>query len=211
MLARFSDVREADPPTGSWTGPQVGSWRSSTTRDEYVDAVERVRARIADGDVYQANVCRVLAAPLPDPARADLAGLASLLASGNPAPYAGAVDLPAGCHPAVPAGGVRVVTASPELFLSRDGDVVVSGPIKGTGRTAGDLTPKDDAENVMIVDLVRNDLGAVSRTGSVSRTAPAGARGAPRSRAPGVVRPRRAARRHRLGAAAGRDLPARAP
>ncbi len=149
-------------------GRQVGSWRSSTTRDEYVEAVERVRARIADGDVYQANVCRVLSAPLPDPARADLAGLASLLASGNPAPYAGVVDLPAGCHPAVPAGGVRVVTASPELFLRRDGDVVVSGPIKGTGRTAGDLTPKDDAENVMIVDLVRNDLGAVSRTGSVS-------------------------------------------
>jgi para-aminobenzoate synthetase component 1 len=45
---------------------------------------------------------------------------------------------------------------------------VESGPIKGTGRTAADLRPKDDAENVMIVDLVRNDLGAVCRTGSVS-------------------------------------------
>jgi anthranilate/para-aminobenzoate synthase component I len=46
--------------------------------------------------------------------------------------------------------------------------VVVSGPIKGTGRTAGDLTAKDDAENVMIVDLVRNDLGKVAVTGSVA-------------------------------------------
>jgi para-aminobenzoate synthetase component 1 len=45
---------------------------------------------------------------------------------------------------------------------------VESGPIKGTGRTAADLTTKDDAENVMIVDLVRNDLGAVCRTGSVT-------------------------------------------
>jgi para-aminobenzoate synthetase component 1 len=60
------------------------------------------------------------------------------------------------------------VSASPELFLRRQGAVLESGPIKGTGRTAADLTPKDSAENVMIVDLVRNDLGVVCRTGSVT-------------------------------------------
>ena len=59
------------------------------------------------------------------------------------------------------------MTASPELFLRRDGDVVESGPIKGTAPTAAGLTDKDRAENVMIVDLVRNDLGAVAETGSV--------------------------------------------
>ena len=59
------------------------------------------------------------------------------------------------------------MSASPELFLRRAGDEVESGPIKGTAPTAAGLTDKDRAENVMIVDLVRNDLGAVAVTGSV--------------------------------------------
>ncbi len=62
---------------------------------------------------------------------------------------------------------MQVARRRPELFLRRDGDVVESGPIKGTGRTAADLPPKDEAENVMIVDLVRNDLGRVAVAGSV--------------------------------------------
>ena len=69
-----------------------------------------------------------------------------------------------------PDAGVMVASASPELFLHRDGDRIASGPIKGTGVTAGDLTDKDRAENVMIVDLVRNDLGRVAVTGSVEVT-----------------------------------------
>ncbi len=166
--ARFADVRPAPAPAGAWAGPAATAWTSSMSRADYVAAVERVRDHIAAGTVYQANVCRVLSAPLPDPDRADVAGLAALLAVGNPAPYAGVVHLPAGSHPSVPAGGVSVVTASPELYLRRDAAVVESGPIKGTGRTAADLTGKDSAENVMIVDLVRNDLGAVCLTGSVT-------------------------------------------
>jgi para-aminobenzoate synthetase component 1 len=168
VFARFADVRPLPAPSGEWSGPATTAWSTSMSRTDYVAAVERVRDHIAAGTVYQANVCRVLSAPLPDPERADVAGLAALLEVGNPAPYAGVVHLPAGCHPNTPAGGVSVVTASPELFLSRDGAVVESGPIKGTGRTAADLTAKDSAENVMIVDLVRNDLGAVCVTGSVS-------------------------------------------
>lgn len=89
----------------------------------------------------------------PDPL-----ALAVRLAEGNPAPYAAAVSLP----------GLSVVSASPELYLSRDGDVVESRPIKGTGATEEDLQEKDYAENVMIVDLVRNDLGRVAEVGSVS-------------------------------------------
>ncbi|MDQ1625890.1 MAG: para-aminobenzoate synthetase component, partial [Actinomycetota bacterium] len=101
--------------------------------------------------------CRVLSAPVPEDA--EPAGLAIALASGNPAPYAGAVD--------IPSVGLRVVSASPELFLRRAGATVESGPIKGTARTAAALLPKDRAENVMIVDLVRNDLGVVAQVGSV--------------------------------------------
>jgi para-aminobenzoate synthetase component 1 len=167
VLARFADVRPAPAPSGAWSGPAADAWTSSMSRAVYVAAVERVRALIAAGTVYQANVCRVLSAALPEADRADVAGLAALLRGGNPAPYAGAVHLPGGAHPRL-RHGISVVTASPELFLRRHGAVVESGPIKGTGRTAGDLTAKDAAENVMIVDLVRNDLGAVCRTGSVT-------------------------------------------
>ena len=157
VAARFADVRPAPLPACAWPGIDPGDWTSSVGQDRYVAAVEEVRARIAEGAVYQVNVCRVLSAPLP--VGADLVGLAGLLADGNPAPYQGALRLPE--H------DLQVATASPELFLRRDGRTVVSGPIKGTGRVAADLLPKDQAENVMIVDLVRNDLGAVCDTGTV--------------------------------------------
>ncbi|GAA1362483.1 chorismate-binding protein [Streptomyces beijiangensis] len=163
VCARFGDVRTEPVPApvpGRWHGPAAGDWTSSLDRDAYIAGVRTIRAHIAAGEVYQANLCRVLTAPLPDPDRADVDALTALLARGNPAPYAGTIRLPA--H------GVEIATASPELFLRRDGRTVESGPIKGTGRTAGDLLEKDFAENVMIVDLVRNDLGRVCATGSVT-------------------------------------------
>ncbi|MEU1075354.1 MULTISPECIES: chorismate-binding protein [unclassified Streptomyces] len=163
VCARFADVRAAPVPApvpGAWRGPAAGDWTSSLDRAAYTAGVRRIREHIAAGEVYQANLCRVLSAPLPDPARADVDALTALLARGNPAPYAGTIRLPA--H------GVEIATASPELFLRRTERVVESGPIKGTGRTAEDLLEKDHAENVMIVDLVRNDLGRVCATGSVT-------------------------------------------
>ncbi|OKJ16337.1 chloride transporter [Streptomyces sp. CB00316] len=163
VCARFSSVRREEVPApvpGAWRGPAAAEWTTSLDRDAYTAGVRRIRAYIAAGEVYQANLCRVLSAPLPDPLRADVDALAALLARGNPAPYAGTIRLPG--H------GVEVATASPELFLRRDGRTVESGPIKGTGRTEGDLLEKDHAENVMIVDLVRNDLGRVCATGSVT-------------------------------------------
>jgi para-aminobenzoate synthetase component 1 len=159
--ARFADVRAEPVPApvpGRWPAPAPGDWTSSLDRAAYTAGVRRIHRHIAAGEVYQANLCRVLSAPV-DP-RADVDDLTALLARGNPAPYAGTIRLPG--H------GVEIATASPELFLSRDGRVVESGPIKGTGRTEADLLPKDTAENVMIVDLVRNDLGRVCRTGSVT-------------------------------------------
>ena len=94
------------------------------------------------------------------PAGGDVAALGAALAEGNPAPYSAVVR--------VPAAGCLVASASPERFLRRDGDVVESGPIKGTAPDVRGLTDKDRAENVMIVDLVRNDLGRVCDFGSVT-------------------------------------------
>lgn len=152
--ARFETVRPAPHPDGAWAG--TGEWTSSLDEAAYVAGVERIRAAIADGLVYQANLCRILSARLPE--GADIAGLGARLARRIPAPHAMTVRVP----------GLEVASASPELYLSRDGDVVESRPIKGTARTADELLPKDRAENVMIVDLVRNDLGRVAVPGSVS-------------------------------------------
>ena len=159
--ARFGHLEGRSAPSTveagpAWTPILRESWTSSMSRSQYVNAVEQIRAAIAAGTVYQANICRVLAAPR---AGRDLRGLAALLAHEHPAPHAGVVMLPD--H------GVEVVSASPELFLQREGDVLMSSPIKGTGRTASDLLDKDTAENIMIVDLVRNDLGRVASIGSV--------------------------------------------
>ncbi|WP_415948640.1 chorismate-binding protein [Streptomyces sp. KLOTTS4A1] len=159
VCARFGDVREAPPVrTGRWRGPAPEAWSTSLDRAAYIAGVRRIREHIAAGEVYQANLCRVLSAPVAP--EADVDALTAELAHGNPAPYAGTIRLPQ--------YGVETATASPELFLRRSGRIVESGPIKGTGHTEADLLEKDHAENVMIVDLVRNDLGRVCATGSVT-------------------------------------------
>ncbi|GAB2864928.1 chorismate-binding protein [Actinocorallia aurea] len=149
--ARFDRVRPAPHPDGPWRSP--GPWRSSLDRPAYEQGVREIRAAIADGIVYQANLCRVLSAPVED----GITGLGRRLADAHPAPYSMTLKLP----------GLEIACASPELYLARDGDTVTSGPIKGTGRTEADLLPKDRAENVMIVDLVRNDLGRIALPGTV--------------------------------------------
>lgn len=150
---RFGRVRRAPHPGGVWARP--GEWSTSLDEAAYVAGVETIRDAIGDGVVYQANLCRVLSAEMAP--GADVAGLGARLAAGHPAPYAMTIKAP----------GLGVASASPELYLARDGDVVESRPIKGTARTAARLLPKDAAENVMIVDLVRNDLGRVAEVGSV--------------------------------------------
>jgi len=170
---RFATVRRMPLPPASVPWPGVaGPWRSSLTRAEYERGVGEIRRRIACGDVYQVNLCRVLTAELggeydavpgeaavtdDDARRFDPLALAHLLAAGNPARYQGVLA----------AGDDWLVTASPELFLRRDGNMLRSAPIKGTAGPGEPFAHKDTPENVMICDLVRNDLGRVARTGSV--------------------------------------------
>ncbi|HVE47514.1 MAG TPA: anthranilate synthase component I family protein [Acidimicrobiales bacterium] len=159
--ARFDRVRPARPwPGRPWQGPPAGSWRTSLDAPAYAKAMVAVKEAIAAGDVYQVNLTRRLSAPAP--AGADVAALGAALAMGNPAPYAAVLR--------VPAAGVHIASASPERFLRRVGRFVESRPIKGTAAEPGGFTAKDRAENVMIVDLVRNDLGRVCDFGSVEVT-----------------------------------------
>jgi para-aminobenzoate synthetase component 1 len=157
LCARFD--RALGPPTGwpAWVGPPSSAWGSSLDRDGFRKGVVDIREAIAAGDVYEVNLCRVLSAPVDGDA--DVVGLGGVLRIGNPSPYGAVVRLP---------GVVELASASPELFLRRSGAAVESRPIKGTAPPGVAFTPKDRAENVMIVDLVRNDLGRVCEYGSVS-------------------------------------------
>ena len=158
--ARFADVTQSPLPAATWSGPQRTEWTTSMNRRAYVDGVEAIRGLIEQGAVYQVNLCRVLSARSD---AVDLSGLATLLAHEHPSRYPALVCLPE--------AGIQICSASPELFLSRgqvdSADVLTTRPIKGTGRTAADISEKDRAENIMIVDMARNDLSRIASTGGV--------------------------------------------
>ena len=147
------EIAPADERRPRPGGFSVGPWTRSWTDGEYAAAVEAVRAAIAEGDVYQANLVQHLAAEFDGDPR----GLAERLAPLRP------------LEPRPLVGDDwAIVSASPELFLARRGGRVWTAPIKGT-RPAGVpiSSAKDAAEHVMIVDLERNDLSRVCATGSI--------------------------------------------
>src|SRR5690625_1168290 len=132
---------------------------------EYAAAVEAIRELIAAGETYQVNYSMRLRARLDGSA----AALYRELLSRQPARYAALVET----------GSHSLLSLSPELFFGRNRDQVITRPMKGTIRRAADPTEdarlqrellgsdKDRAENVMITDLLRNDLGRIAGTGTV--------------------------------------------
>lgn len=158
ICARFSAVHEKSGlVSGYWPGTGTHDWTTSIDRSAFEAAVTSIRDEISAGEVYQANLTRRLTTRLPP--NPDIMALAAALRASNPAPFSAAVRLPN--H------GIEIASASPERFLSRNGNQILSSPIKGTASSRKYLTAKDVAENVMIVDLVRNDLGKVCEYGSV--------------------------------------------
>jgi para-aminobenzoate synthetase component 1 len=152
--AKFATVVEAPFPNTPWI-PLKGTWSSSLSADQYIDYVERIRNAVADGWVYQVNACRRLTHPGDSQS---LQGLFSEILKNNPAPWASYFEIPE----------LMIASASPELFLSRKGSTIKSSPIKGTQPThSQEFGAKDQAENVMIVDLMRNDLGQICKSGTV--------------------------------------------
>jgi para-aminobenzoate synthetase component 1 len=134
-------------------------WRSSLEHDDYADRVNAVLDLLRAGECYQVNLTRRLTC---DDA-VDPGWLYTALAHAHPAPHLTLVNLPE------LGGGTAVVSASPERYLRVGGREVETRPIKGTAADPATLrsSSKDRAENVMIVDLARNDLGRVCETGSV--------------------------------------------
>jgi len=140
-------------------------WTSSLSRPAYEQAVRRAIDYIRAGDVFQVNLAQRLIAPWSG----DPFALYARLRETSPSPFMALVRL----------GGADVISASPERFVRRRGARIETRPIKGTrprGRSPGEdralaaalrASSKDCAENVMIVDLARNDLGRIARYGSV--------------------------------------------
>lgn len=125
------------------------NWISSHDKSRYCQMVADFREEIALGNIYQVNACRILSNQTDE----SIEGLMAGILNSNPAQFAGYLRLP----------NLEIVSASPETFLSRRGKLISSAPIKGTRPKGinGKFPEKDESENIMIVDLMRNDLGRV--------------------------------------------------
>ncbi|MDE1905640.1 MAG: aminodeoxychorismate synthase component I [Rhodospirillales bacterium] len=147
----------------------VLAWQAKTPRAEYEAKVDQLRGYIAAGDVFQANLTTRFIAPRP--AGFNPAAYHSALRARSPAPFAAFINT---------ADGTALCSASPERFLClKASGHVEARPIKGTAprhaNTAQDAAsaaalrenPKERAENLMITDLLRNDIGQLCETGSV--------------------------------------------
>ncbi len=145
---------------------EIGPRRIDVSEAEYLRRVERIRALIAAGDTYQTNFTARLRAPF----RGDPVALYERLCLAQRSAFCAYLELE---------GGRTIVSASPELFFAAHGRELELRPMKGTrprGRWAEEdlalamelaASPKDRAENLMIVDLLRNDAGRVAEFGSV--------------------------------------------
>ncbi|MFQ5768609.1 MAG: anthranilate synthase component I family protein, partial [Acidobacteriota bacterium] len=167
--SRFSALRAGGaglfPPVRHDPAP---AW-SRLSRPAYEGLIGSIKEAIGAGEVYQVNLSQPLHIRLRNAAPTQLARLFVSLWAANPVPYPAFISL----------GGTTVISLSPERYLARRGAWMESCPIKGTrprGETADKdrslarqllQSAKDRAENIMIVDLVRNDLGRIAQTGSV--------------------------------------------
>lgn len=169
-LARFLVFEQAqawDPESATADAPAGAAWQSRVSREAYIDRVELLRRAIGAGECYQVNLAVMQQAALPgDPA----AWMARLRAA-QPGAYLAWLDW----------GDQQVLSASPELFFDwqRSSGHIRCRPMKGTAARHPDPhedararqtlldSAKERAENVMVVDLLRNDLGRIAEPGSV--------------------------------------------
>lgn len=139
---------------------------STFTKESYISAVEKIKTYIKAGDIYQANLTQQFQFNLSG---LDASEIFLKIREQFPVPFAAYLKTP----------DWSIVSASPECFLERFGQQIAAFPIKGTRKRGCDLesdkqlaeelinSQKDRAENIMIVDLLRNDLGRVSEIGSI--------------------------------------------
>jgi len=146
---------------------EISGWRASMSQEEFIVAVNRAKDFIAEGDIYQVNLAQKFSTQVSE--KSDLFSLYQKLRYESPAPMA--------CYGQL--GGRELLCSSPETFMRMSGNVVETRPIKGTSPRFLDTekdqlsahqlvsSAKENAELVMITDLLRNDLGMVCEYGSV--------------------------------------------
>jgi para-aminobenzoate synthetase component 1 len=159
----FDDINNQHIEYKSYATPDI---ESKITKEQYIDTVNRLINHIQLGDIYEVNFCQEFFA---DSAAIDVANTYTMLQKVTPTPFA--------CY--VKYNNKHLLCASPERFIKKEGNKVISQPIKGTkkrGSTEEDDKrliselrddPKERAENIMITDLVRNDLSHFAKKGSV--------------------------------------------
>lgn len=165
-LAWFAVFGGPSPAPDESGGFIVSDPRFSLNRETYADIITRIRSEIYEGNVYQIN----FTAPLDFDFQGDPIALFRRLTERQPIPFGAYVDI----------GDAQILSCSPELFFEQDGDRVTTRPMKGTARR-GSGREEDDAiaawlasdeksraENLMIVDLLRNDLSRCCVPGSVN-------------------------------------------
>jgi para-aminobenzoate synthetase/4-amino-4-deoxychorismate lyase len=147
------------------TAYSIGKFSSSVSKDEFVATIAQIKARIAEGATYQVNYTYRLNADFSGDAWAFFYDLVN----GQKTDYAAFIDT----------GDFAICSASPELFFNLNAGTILSRPMKGTarrGRTFAEdwkqaealrNSEKDCAENIMIVDMIRNDIGRIATPGSV--------------------------------------------
>jgi len=169
LLKQAADITAAKPPTGEIENIDLTNVRCNMSRQYYLDAFEKIRRYIYDGEVYQINFSQRFEADCS----AQPMELFSWQSNYNPSPYAAYID----------AGDFQIVSASPEMFITiRDGQISTK-PIKGTRRRYGNgvqaaeklnrrnfaqllSSEKEKAELNMIIDLERNDVARICRPGT---------------------------------------------
>ncbi|HTE10637.1 MAG TPA: anthranilate synthase component I family protein [Chitinophagaceae bacterium] len=137
------------------------------SKQDYIETIEKLRSHILRGDCYEINFCQEFFA---EHVQIDPVFVYQLLSMVSPSPFAAFYKM----------NGKYLLCASPERYLKKEGDIIISQPIKGTGKrdlsdTAADEfnkerlynSSKDRSENVMVVDLVRNDLSKICVEGTV--------------------------------------------
>ena len=145
----------------------IATLTRSVDADDFTRAIDRIRAYIAAGDTYQVNFTYRLRFQT----FGNLLTLYQRLRGRQPVPYGALIVMP---------DGSATLSVSPELFVAQQDGLLTARPMKGTARASGDAEqdarigaqlaadPKNRAENLMIVDLLRNDLGRIAATGSVT-------------------------------------------
>ncbi len=161
----YRDITATDPEVEE--EPLAFSFTPRFDRDAYLKAIQQLRQHIADGDCYEINFCNESYA---ENRRVDMHSIFKKLKRISPAPFAAFYCL----------REYQIACASPERYLFKEGDKILTQPIKGTARRDKDKQKdalikeelydsiKERAENVMIVDLMRNDLARSCKTGSIN-------------------------------------------